>query len=276
MKDHLLEIENLHFSYGTKQVLSGLSLNLEEGEVLCLLGPNGCGKTTLLDCILKILTPASGTLSIMGKNQKSLSPQELAKITAYVPQKHSSHFPFTVSDFVLMGRTPYTGLLGAPGKKDRELVHKVLLELGLEALQNKDYSRLSGGEARMVLIARALVQEAPLLIMDEPGSHLDYRNEILMLETILTLVKNRKRSVLMSTHSPNQVFFLENCGLPVRAAILQDGVIQDMGKPMDILTPEKLKKVYGVRTALVNHMDGDHSINNIIPIPSNRKVNNEN
>lgn len=272
MRDHLLKVENIHFSYGSKQVLKGLNLSLEEGEVLCLLGPNGCGKTTLLDCILKLLTPPSGSVTIMGKDHKNLNPQELARITAYVPQKHSSHFPFTVSDFVLMGRTPYTGILGAPGREDRELVLKVLTELGLDTLKDKDYSRLSGGEARMVLIARALVQEAPLLIMDEPGSHLDYRNEILMLETILSLVKNRKRSVLMSTHSPNQVFFLENCGLPVRAAVLQEGIIQESGRPMDILTPENLKRVYGVRTALVNYMDGNHSINNIIPIPSNRKA----
>ena len=263
----LLTVEDLCFRYGSNEVLKGINLHMEEGEALCLLGPNGCGKTTLLDCLLKINAPASGKILYGGQNLSGLKVQELARMAAYVPQMHNSSFPFSVFDFVLMGRTAYTGPLDAPGAEDREIVREILDEMGLAELADRDYSRLSGGETRMVLIARALVQDSPLLIMDEPGSHLDYRNEIMMLEIILTLISRKKRSVLMTTHSPQQVYFLESCGIPVRSAMIKDGTICGCGRPEDILKPELLMDIFGVRTALVGHKEGNRTYRNIIPIP---------
>ena len=272
METQILAVEQLYFNYEENNVLQGVNFEMHEGEIFCLMGPNGCGKTTLMDCILGIQKGKSGKILIKGVPQQNFTQTRLARTLAYIPQNHVSNFPFTVLDFIQMGRAPHLGLLESPGKHEKEMALSVLKELGLLEIAGHDYTKLSGGETRMVLIARCLVQESSLLIMDEPGSHLDFHNEYIMLEKIINLVKNQNRSVLLSTHSPNQVFFLASSGVPVRVAIMKDGKIFHCGLPQDILTPEILKEVYNLNTALVSHTVSGSRIINIVPIPSHFEV----
>ena len=268
MKTDVIRTENLHFSYPGYKVLSGIDLSLEQGEVLCLLGPNGCGKTTFIDCLLRNHQPESGSILVDGKDIDEYNHRELAQKIAYVPQTHKANFPFSLTDFIMMGRTPHAGYFEAPGDEDRERTLEVIEELGLTPLKDKDYTRLSGGETRMALIARALVQETSVMVLDEPGSHLDFRNEYRMLETVVSLVEEQGRSILMSTHNPNQVFFLQSSGIPIRAAVMTGGKITLCGKPEDVLSPENIMGLFGINTSLISHENSGCTINAIIPLPN--------
>ncbi|HAK46638.1 MAG TPA: iron ABC transporter ATP-binding protein, partial [Spirochaeta sp.] len=154
---------------------------------------------------------------------------------------------------------------------DREIASGVLTEMGMEHLSNRDYTRISGGEGQLVLIMRALAQEAPVLIMDEPSSHLDFKNEMLLLEMIIKIIKDGSRSVVLTTHSPYIAFFLENRRIPVRAGLLEDGRLTEVGPPSDVLNTENIARVFGVNTAMISHCadeDENEHLKSIIPINS--------
>lgn len=271
MSRPLIEVKNIAFGYEDVPVLEDVSLDIGHGEVFCLLGPNGSGKTTLLDCFLGLNKLEQGSISINGKNIADMHPSETARLLAYIPQSHQKNFPFTVFDVVLMGRTAYTGFFDAPDSSDREIASGVLTEMGMEHLSNRDYTRISGGEGQLVLIMRALAQEAPVLIMDEPSSHLDFKNEMLLLEMIIKIIKDGSRSVVLTTHSPYIAFFLENRRIPVRAGLLEDGRLTEVGPPSDVLNTENIARVFGVNTAMISHCadeDENEHLKSIIPINS--------
>jgi len=251
----LLDVDRLQFGYDRELILREIDISIDRGEVFCLLGPNGCGKTTLLDCILGIHKPGSGRILLQNKDLALMSNIDAARLMSYVPQIHEKNFSFSVLDVILMGRTAFTGFFGAPGNQDRVKAEKLLREMNFYHMKDRDYTKLSGGESQMVMIMRALVQEAALIIMDEPASHLDFRNELFLLETIISIVEKGLRSVLMSTHSPNQAFFLENRGVPVRVGMMHEGKLHKVGTPTQVLSPENIEQIYGVKAEVVTAAD---------------------
>lgn len=245
-----LGVENVSFSYPGKEVLKDISLTLNTGEILCLMGPNGCGKTTLIDNIMAIHRPQAGRILLSGRPIVEYKRHMLARNIAYVPQIHDITFPYTVKEVVLMGRTAYTGIFGEPSAEDEEICMEALRKVGAEHFADKPYSRLSGGEVKMVLLARALGQRAPLIILDEPTAHLDFKNELLFLEMIVELCRKEEIAILMVTHAPAHAFYFESKGMQIKAAMMHDGVMAAYGAPGDVVTRENIARVYGVKARI--------------------------
>ena len=235
-----LEVQDLAFGYRGKPVGRHASFRLGEGEVVCLLGPNGCGKTTLFKTILGLLAPQGGRVTIDGADLARWSRKRRAQTLAYVPQAHISFFPFRVLDTVLMGRTAHLGLFATPGERDREAARQALRGLHIEQLAAADYTRISGGQRQLVLIARALAQQPRFLVMDEPTASLDFGNQVMVLAQVQRLAA-RGIGVIMSTHAPDQAFACAD-----RVLLMQDGRIVAEGAPEAVLTAERLHAVYGV------------------------------
>lgn len=246
----ILNIDNLSFSYDNSPLLCDLSLSANTSEIICLIGPNGSGKTTLLDCVLGFHRNYTGNISIYGKDVQSLSRTELAKLVSYVPQNHIPTFPYTVKEVVLMGRTAQSGLFGVPNKEDYEICDSALKRIGIERFTGKPYTELSGGERKLVLLARALAQQASLIVLDEPTSSLDFKNELLFLELITDLVRNDGITVLMATHALHHPLYFESEDISSKAVMLSRGKKIRSGKPCELITPEILLEVYGVRASV--------------------------
>jgi iron complex transport system ATP-binding protein len=172
---------------------------------------------------------------------------ELAKLIAYVPQLHLASFPYKVIDMVLMGRNPHVTYFSTPKKRDLELSRKALSILGLENIQNRIYTELSGGQQKLVLMARALAQETPLMLLDEPPAHLDLRNSLLILNNIKKLAKEKSIVVLMALHDPNEALLVAD-----KVVMMKDGEIIAEGIPKNVLTPEIIKKIYDIRVEIVS------------------------
>lgn len=252
----LIQAENVAFRYGRNRILEDVSLCLTQSEIVCIIGPNGSGKSTLLDCILGLLKLNAGRILIHGRSVSHLSAAALARRVAYVPQGHERTFPYTVFEIVLMGRAAYTGFFSAPGPKDRAVAHEALERVGIGHLKSRPYTRLSGGEGQLVLIARALAQQAGLIVMDEPTAHLDFSNEMRVLETIRDLVKDNRVGVIMATHFPNHAFYFDNNGVATRVAMLHQGRFLAVGAPREVLNVEQLQHLYGIEADIIAYDNG--------------------
>jgi iron complex transport system ATP-binding protein len=265
----LLQVVNARFDYKDKQVFHNVGFSVEPGEICCVFGPNGCGKSTLLECVLGILKLSEGEIFIEGDRVFGMSPAQLARHAAFVPQLHEKTFPYTVLDFVLMGRAAYTGLLGTPKIGDTEAALSALKTLGIADFKNRPYTQLSGGELQMVMLARALAQQTPLIVLDEPTSHLDFKNDIAILETIANLVTQKGLAVLMATHFPNQAFFFEYHGLPVKVLMMADHGIQKVGKPSEVFTRDNMLSVFGVESRVITcEVAPNAHLRQIVPLGS--------
>ena len=263
----LLEIKNAKFSYKNNKVFEQVGFCVEAGEVCCVFGPNGCGKSTLLECVLGLLKLDEGEIFIQGNDTRGMKPSEIARFAAFVPQLHEKTFPYSVLDFVLMGRAAFTGLLGAPKPVDTEIALEALDSLGLRSFRNKPYTQLSGGELQLVLIARALTQQTPVIVLDEPTSHLDFRNDIAILETIAKLAKEKNLAVLMATHFPNQAFFFEYRDLPVKVLMMGDKSLRMTGKPSEMFTKEHMHDMFGVESRVIAcETDDKKVLRQIVPL----------
>jgi iron complex transport system ATP-binding protein len=239
-----IEVKDLSCGYGAKVLLEGLNLILSRGEILCILGPNGVGKTTFFKTIQGFLKPITGEVYINNTLLSRLSRRELAQLIAYVPQVHGHPFSYSARDMVLMGRTPYLNTLSAPGKRDYAVCREVMEQLGIAHLADRCYSQLSGGEQQMVLIARAMAQEPTFLMMDEPTSNLDYGNQMHLLRQMSTL-RDTGLGIMMITHSPDQAFFCaDNVALFYRDRRVQAGATAT------VLTEDSLKEAYGITVDL--------------------------
>lgn len=258
--NRILEITDLTFSYPSKDVFQSLSLSMNKGDVICLMGPNGCGKTTLIDNVMSIHTPANGQIQLLGKSLEEYSRKNLARYIAYVPQLHQVVFPYTVEQVVLMGRTAHVGQFGSPGNNDLERCFEAMKLVGVSHMAQKPYSQLSGGEVKLVLLARALCQQTPLIVMDEPTANLDFKNEMIFLETVVHLNQKDDLSILMATHSPEHAFYFQSKGLRVHAVMMHEGRIFAQGKPEEVITEENIRQVYGVRSRIHAH-EGDQGTN---------------
>ena len=185
-----IEVKNLRFCYGARPVIGDVSFTAEKGELLAVLGPNGVGKSTLFRCLLGFLKPVSGEILVDGKELGAYSRRELAKKIAYIPQSHTPAFDHTVLDSVLMGMTAQLGVFEQPGQAQREKALQMLRALGIEKLSSRGCMKISGGERQLMLLARALVQDASMLIMDEPTANLDYGNSCRVMERVKKLGQN--------------------------------------------------------------------------------------
>ncbi|MBK1698136.1 ABC transporter ATP-binding protein [Rhodovibrio salinarum] len=239
-----LTARELAIGYGKTAVGRDLTLDLAPGELVMLLGPNGCGKSTLFKTLLGLIPGLGGTVTLDGQALEELSRRQLARGLAYVPQAAGGFFPFTVVDTVLMGRTAHLGPFGAPGARDRAAAARSLDRLGLQDLAEHPFTRLSGGQRQMVLIARALAQETPYIVMDEPTASLDFGNQVRVLAQVRAL-KASGTGLILASHDPDQALRLAD-----RVLVMAGGRIAASGPPTNVLTGDLLKQVYGVDAAV--------------------------
>ena len=241
-----IEVKNLSFSYGDRPVLQDISFSVGEGEFLSILGPNGVGKSTLFRCVLGLLSGYTGTVSVDGVDARTFSIREAARHIAYIPQSSRSVFNYSVFDIVLMGRTSGLHPFRSPGRKDKEVCHWALEKVGIPHLRDRCFHRLSGGEQQLVLIARALVQKAPILMLDEPTANLDFGNQLLVLEQARSLAREGY-TVIQTTHHPEQSYMYSD-----RILAIQNGRILTEGMPKAVLTEETIRALYGVDVQVVS------------------------
>lgn len=246
----MLRARDVRFSRGDAPVLEGFSLEVPAGGVTCLMGENGCGKSTFLDCVLGENVPESGEVLLSGRDAVRMAAPERARLVAYVPQIHENTFPYSVEHMVLMGLAARERGLSQVDESDRCLARAALGECGIAHLAERACTQLSGGEMQMVLLARALVQSAPLLVLDEPTAHLDFKNELAFLQTLERLVLHQGVTVLMATHSPNQAFHLESAGVRVQVAVMAQGKCALSGPPEKVLVPQVFRECFRVEAAV--------------------------
>jgi len=256
-----LKVKEMEFSYASTPVLENVCMELAPSEILGIVGPNGAGKSTLLRCIDRILKPQRGSILLDGQEIKEMSRMEIARRMGYVPQTSTRVFPATVFDTVLMGRRPHLGWRS--NEQDVEKVLEVLKLLDIVEFALRDFNEISGGQQQKVLIARALAQEADILLLDEPTSNLDIRHQLEAMDIIKKLVKEKGISAIMAIHDLNLGSRYSD-----RIIMLNGGTIIDAGNPASVLTPENIKQVYGVE-AVVRNESGRPYIVPISPIKSN-------
>ncbi len=246
-----LSVEDLAFGYGERTVGAGFGFAVEAGEVLCLLGPNGGGKTTLFKTILGLLPPRAGRIRVDGEDVAGWSARRRALALGYVPQSGAGPFPFSVREMVLMGRTAHRGPFAAPADADHAAAEAALDRLGIAHLGERDWLRISGGERQLALIARALAQAPRILVLDEPTASLDFGNQVRVLEQVRRLADGDGLTVVFSTHHPEQAFAIAD-----RVALLHDGRLARLGMPAEVITSAMMREVYGTEVDVLPVGDG--------------------
>ncbi|NPV61027.1 MAG: ABC transporter ATP-binding protein [Methanotrichaceae archaeon] len=247
-----VRIEEISMSYGGSRILDSVSLSIRKGSVVTMVGPNGCGKTTLLKIINRLLKPDRGQVYVDGRPVTSMPAHQLARIVGYVPQGHKTSFPFTVREVVVTGRMPYIPAFSSPRRNDLEKADQVLELTGIDRLADRAYTRISGGERQLVMIARALVQEPAVLLLDEPTSYLDFKNQVQTLKMIGEISRARGVTVIMTLHDPNHaLMFSDDVVLLRRLCSVGDANVVASGLPHSVMTPENIRAAYGVEVETV-------------------------
>ena len=244
----MLKVQSLSVSYGLYQALKDVTLQVEKGEILALIGPNGSGKTTLIRAASGVLKPVSGKVLADGKEVSHLPPAHCARYIAVVPQARNLPESFTVRQTVILGRTPYLDWLGHPGPKDWERVHWAMQRTDTLELGERRIGELSGGEQQRVLLARALAQDTPILLLDEPTAHLDLHHQANLLSLVHDLAGERGLAVLMALHDLNLAGLYAD-----RVALLVQGRLQALGTPAEVLTAPQLEEAYRVPLSVIPH-----------------------
>jgi iron complex transport system ATP-binding protein len=247
----ILELTNINFSYSEKDnpndfSLSDVNLKIYKGDFISLLGPNGCGKSTLLKLIANILKPTSGITKIYGEHFSAIKRREFAKNVAFVPQNSGTNFPYSIYEIVMMGRSPYLNFLGMEEQTDRKLVLDTLDLLEISHLKNKGINEVSGGESQRALIARAIVQNPKILLLDEPNSHLDIKHQLSIYNLLRKFNKTKNLTVITISHDLNLSNHYSN-----RALLMDNGKILFDSIPDDILTEENILKVFGIQAEII-------------------------
>ena len=260
-----LKTENVSFAYpGNKGdadrfIFKNVNLELDSGKILAILGPNGSGKTTFLRCLMGMLKLSSGTCMIDGRPTSAMSTKEFWEKVSYVPQQRMATSSFTVFENVLLGRSNQIAFFGTPRKEDKEAAEKILEELGIIKFRDRRCNSLSGGEFQMVLIAKALVSDPELLVLDEPESGLDFRNQLIVLNTMDKL-KEKGISCIFNTHYPKHALQKADYSL------ILGGETPVFGETGTVVNEKNIEEVFGVR-AVINEMQVDgETIKNIIPL----------
>lgn len=243
----MLKIQSLSVSYGSRQILHNISLDVQSGEVLALIGPNGAGKSTLIRAASGVI-PYAGHVRANGDDFASLNPMRRAKYIATVPQAVSMPPAFTVWETVLLGRTPYLGFLGQPSQHDEEIARQSLQRVSALLFAERRVGELSGGEQQRILLARALCQSTPILLLDEPTAHLDLQYQVGMLELVVELARKDNLAVLIALHDLNLAAQYAD-----RIALMVAGKIKAIGKPKEVLQPELIAEAYCLPVQVVKH-----------------------
>lgn len=245
-----IDIEHVSFSYGRHQVLRDVNASIPDGVLVNVLGPNGVGKSTLFRCILCLNSDYKGVIRVNGKDLRDLSVRERAREISYIPQTHAPVYNYKVRDVVLMSTGADVGIFGTPGREQVERAEQALERIGIGHLADRMYTHISGGEQQLVLIARALAQNAKTIVMDEPTSALDYGNTVRVLSCVKQLAREGL-SIVQSTHQPDQAFLFAD-----KTLVVYDGTVEAYGDPKDVITAELVGRIYGVEVE-VNSLYGD-------------------
>lgn len=260
--------EGVFLSYNNRLVLGDVNLHLKKGEVITLLGPNGCGKTTLLKIINGLLRPDSGKIYVDGEDVSQMGQTDTARLIGHVPQSQRSSFPFTALDIVLTGRMPHISALSQPGPRDIEKASLALETVGASHLAHRPYTQISGGERQLVMIARALAQEPSFLLLDEPTSSLDFKNQYHILKMIARIAKEQMVTVVMTLHDPNHALMFSDELVLLRKltekvcidgpALGCKGIFNDncqnvvaAGRPAEVMTPRNIFQAYGIEVEFI-------------------------
>jgi iron complex transport system ATP-binding protein len=246
----MLKIERLTVAYDSRVVLQDVSFGVDSGEVVALVGPNGAGKSTLIRAASGVVPLRQGEVHINGSRLSSLSTMERARYLAVVPQARSLPPAFSVYETVLLGRTPHLGWLGRSGPQDRERVRYALEQTEMLALADRPVGELSGGEQQRVLLARALAQDTPVLLLDEPTTHLDLQHRESLIRLIRDLAVHRGLAILMVLHDLNLAALYSD-----RVALLVEGRLRAIGPPSAVVTAKGLSEVYGIPVRVIPHPD---------------------
>src|SRR5689334_2913636 len=243
----MLKIQNLSVSYGSRRVLHDVSFDVQSGEVLALIGPNGAGKSTLIRAISGVI-PYTGQIRTNGDDFASLSTHQRARYIATVPQAVALPPAYTVWETVLFGRTPYLGFLGQPSQADEDIARQALARVSALPFAERRVGELSGGEQQRVLLARALCQSTPILLLDEPTAHLDLQYQVSLLELVSELAHKDNLAVLVALHDLNLAAHYAD-----RVALMVAGQIKAEGKPDQVLRPELIEEAYCLPVQVVRH-----------------------
>jgi iron complex transport system ATP-binding protein len=237
---NVIDVRQLSYSYGDLCVLENLSFSVQQGDFFIIIGPNGSGKTTLLKCISGILRPRTGSLEILGDPFRDYSRRSLARSIALVPQTAPVDFPFTVTEVVLMGRSPHLGILGVEHQQDLDMAHRAMDFTGVASLAHRKLDQLSGGERQRVMIARAICQEPKIILLDEPTASLDLAHQVRVMDLMEQLRDEKRVTILMVSHDINLAALYGNCLM-----LLKEGHILNIGPPSQVLTFQTLEEAYG-------------------------------
>ncbi|MGI5891875.1 MAG: ABC transporter ATP-binding protein [Bacillota bacterium] len=254
---NLLQVENVSFGYGEKAVLRQISFNLSQGDFLAVVGPNGCGKTTLLHTISAALKPQQGRIMMDGQDISLLSEKQISQQMAFVSQSETVIFDFSVEEVIYMGRLPHLPFWGKEGQQDELIVQKALQMTNTCHLRERLITNLSGGERQRVLIARALAQEPRLLLLDEPTSHLDILHQLELMD-ILQKLNHSGMTVVAALHDLNLAL-----RFATKVLLMAEGRIIALGRPEEVLSGQNIRRVYGVEVQMLQAADGR---TNIIPL----------
>ena len=249
MDNAVIEIKNITFAYGKKIVLKECTVNLYEHNITALLGTNGQGKTTLIKCILNYLKPFNGKIDVYGKDIQKYTIQDLSKNISYVPQSNTVLYDTITRDYIVEGRTPYLGMFSSPKLEDYRIVERYAEMLGITEMLSDNIQHLSGGQLQMVMVARALVQETPIIIMDEPMAALDLSHQAELMK-LFNKMKRLGKTILFTTHNPNHALALK-CNV----WIMKDKKIACSGYADEILNMETLNDLYGQDVVVIENSD---------------------
>ena len=238
--NNILSVKNLSFAYNRQKVLDGVSFDIREGSFISILGPNGAGKSTLVNIISKVLKDFSGEVKIGGNDIRGLNSKDLARMIAVVPQYTNPSFSFNVREMVMMGRHPYISRFGSEGSKDFEVVEDVMDRAKIAGFANRRFTELSGGEKQRVILAQALAQGSPILLLDEPTAHLDINFQIEFMNLFLDLNRKEKKTVIGIFHDINLA--IQNSE---KIMLLKDGNIFKFGETSEVINRGNLKNVFG-------------------------------
>lgn len=244
----MLEIEDISVSYGSRLALDSVSFTVQPGEIVVLIGPNGAGKSTLIRAVSGVQPLQSGQVRIFGQNLTHIPARQRARQLAVVPQARNMPPAFTVYESALMGRTPYLSWLGQTKTADHERTLRALERTHLQELSSRRVGELSGGEQQRVLLARALAQDTPVLLLDEPTTHLDLQHQSSLLNLVRSLANERQLAVLMALHDLNLAGLYAD-----RVALLVEGRLQALGAPHEVLTEQTLAAVYHIPIHVMTH-----------------------
>ncbi len=255
-----VDITGLHFQYRETPVFSDLSFAVNTGDFFIIIGPNGSGKTTLLKTIAGILNHKAGHMNIMGRSILDYSRKELSKKIAFVPQTIPDDFPFTVTELVLMGRSPYLSMLGVEGEKDYEIAGQAIAFTGVAHLAHRKITELSGGERQRVFIARAICQDPQIMLLDEPTASLDLAHQVRIMDLMKKLKEEKNVTVIMVSHDINLAAMYGD-----RLLLIKNGQKVSLGNPDEVLTVETLEKAYKCRLLVDKNPLGQNPRITLVP-----------